>query len=208
MPYFENGMLNYVYLSKEQHSNSYLEIYNRVIKEKLINFLYGKYKCRISWPLLFYFIISEEIEYKNKIILIENSIERKTPKPEKFLDVVIKKEEIHEEEGLYFLVWDKNSCRYGRFFFLYTYAIWPYLTPLKLTSKNKIFLQFEKIRNFILKGSRNIFKKGVWKIFEDKKIPEMDSTSEINFYKKFNNVLQAINLLKEIDLLCFSYKVY
>ena len=208
IPYFLNGMLNYVYLSKEQRSNSYLENYNRVIKEKLSNFLYGKNKCRISWPLLFYFIISEEIEYKNKIILIENSTERKTTKPEKFIDVVIINKEIHKEEGQYFLVWDNNSCRYDSFLFLYTYAIGPYLTSLKLTSKNLIFLQLEKIRNLLLKGNINIFKKGVWKILEDNKIPEMDLTSELNFYKRFNSVLQPINLLKEIDLFCFSYKVY
>jgi len=79
--------------------------------------LYQKNKCRISWTLLFYFIISEEIKYKNKIILIENSTERKTRKPEKFLDIVILKKEIHEEEGQYFLAWDNNSCRYDSFLF-------------------------------------------------------------------------------------------
>jgi len=36
----------------------------------------------------------------------------------------------------------------------------------------------------------------------------MDLISEINYYKSFNSILQAINLLKDIDLFCFSYKVY
>ena len=67
-------MLNYVYLSKEQRCNSYIENYNRIIKEKLSNFLYGKNKCRISWPLLLYFIINEENEYKNNIIKNENEV--------------------------------------------------------------------------------------------------------------------------------------
>ena len=70
-------MLNYAYLTKEQSSNSYFENYNRIIKEKLSNFLYGKNKCRITWPLFFYFIINEEDEYKNKIVLIEKSSEKK-----------------------------------------------------------------------------------------------------------------------------------
>ena len=30
-PFFENGMLNYVYISKEQRSNSYIENYNRIV---------------------------------------------------------------------------------------------------------------------------------------------------------------------------------
>ena len=42
IPFFLNGMLNYAYLTKEQRSNSYLENYNRIIKEKLSNYLYGK----------------------------------------------------------------------------------------------------------------------------------------------------------------------
>jgi len=32
IPYFENEIQNYVYLSKEQRSNVYLENYNRAIK--------------------------------------------------------------------------------------------------------------------------------------------------------------------------------
>lgn len=54
-PFFENGMLNYVYISKEQRPNSYIENYNRIVKQKLSNFLYGKNKCRISWPLMLHF---------------------------------------------------------------------------------------------------------------------------------------------------------
>ena len=74
IPFYQTGMLNYVYLSKEQRCNSYIENYNRIIKEKLSNFLYGKNKCRISWPLLLYFIINEENEYKNNIIKNENEV--------------------------------------------------------------------------------------------------------------------------------------
>ena len=61
--YVFNGFLNYEFLKKEQRSNSYLENYNRRIKQKLSNFLIGKNKCRISWPLLLYFVINEEIRY-------------------------------------------------------------------------------------------------------------------------------------------------
>ena len=66
-PYIRNGFLNYMWLKKEQRSNSYLENYNRRIKQKLSSFLYGKNKSRISWPLLIYFLIKEENEYRCSI---------------------------------------------------------------------------------------------------------------------------------------------
>ena len=67
LPYFVNGMLNYHYLNKEQRSNSYIENYNRRIKLKLSKFLYGKNKCKITWPLFLYFIKNEEEEYRKDI---------------------------------------------------------------------------------------------------------------------------------------------
>ena len=35
-----------------------------------------------------------------------------------------------------------------------------------------------------------------------------DLILESNYYKKFNNVIQAINLFKDIDKFCFKYKIY
>ena len=55
--YIINGMLDYSGLSKEERSNSYIENYNRRIKLRLSKFLYGKNKCKISWPLFLYFLI-------------------------------------------------------------------------------------------------------------------------------------------------------
>ena len=83
--YLINGFLNYEYLKKEQRSNSYLENYNRRIKQKLSNFLYGKNKCRISWPLLLYFLIQEENECRNNIYNKEINIDIKNMKLEKFV---------------------------------------------------------------------------------------------------------------------------
>ena len=64
MPYFNNGMLNYAYLQKDQRSNSYIENYNRRIKLKLSKYLYGKKHCHISWALFIYFIKNEEEDYR------------------------------------------------------------------------------------------------------------------------------------------------
>ena len=67
MIYFNNGMLNYSGLSKSQRSNSYIENYNRIIKLKLSKFLYGKNRCKITWPMFFYFIKNEENDKQNEI---------------------------------------------------------------------------------------------------------------------------------------------
>ena len=208
-PFFENGMLNYVYISKEQRSNSYIENYNRIVKEKLSNFLYGKNKCRISWPLMLYFIINEENEYKNNIIRKEISPEVKSEYPKKFIPTFeIKAERETNDNDQYFLMWNANSCRYDAFFYIYTFAIGPYIQKYKFHSENIIFKQMEKIRNMLLKGNNILFKNGIWKILSDNKIPEMDLTSDLKYFKRFNSALQPINLLKDIDLFCFKYKVY
>ena len=67
-------MLNYIYLSKEQRSNSYIENYNRRIKLKLSKYLYGKNLWKISWPLFLYFIKNEEEEYRLKIFNLETEL--------------------------------------------------------------------------------------------------------------------------------------
>ena len=75
--YFLNGMLDYTNLDKFQRSNSYIENYNRRIKLKLSKYLYGKSKCKISWPLFLYFIKNEEKDVKNDNYNLENKVEIK-----------------------------------------------------------------------------------------------------------------------------------
>ena len=70
-------MLNYYLLSKEQRSNSYIENYNRRIKLKLSKYLYGKNKCKISWPLFLYFIKCEEEDYRKEIYNNEKGLKTK-----------------------------------------------------------------------------------------------------------------------------------
>ena len=75
--YLENGMQDYSIITKMQRSNSYIENYNRRIKLKLSKFLFGKNKCKISWPLFLYFITKEEDDIKKENFNIDNSIELK-----------------------------------------------------------------------------------------------------------------------------------
>ena len=57
--FYDNGILNYIYLSKEKRSNSYIESHNRRIKLKLQKYLYSKNLIKISWPLFLYLIKKE-----------------------------------------------------------------------------------------------------------------------------------------------------
>ena len=77
MNFFNNGILNYSGLTKSQRSNSYIEYYNRVIKLKLSKFLYGKNRCKITWPMFFCFIKNEENDKQDEINALLNKIEEK-----------------------------------------------------------------------------------------------------------------------------------
>ena len=57
--FYENGTLDYSSIKKSQRSNNYTENYKRKIKLKLSNYLFGKNKCKIAWPL-FHLSIKEE----------------------------------------------------------------------------------------------------------------------------------------------------
>ena len=83
MKYFNNGMQNYSKLKKIESSNSYIENYNRRIKLKLSKFLYGKNRCKITWPIFLYFIKNEDNDRKNDIKQLENQIENKGKKNSK-----------------------------------------------------------------------------------------------------------------------------
>ena len=50
------------------------------IKLKLSEYLYGKSKCRISWPIFLYFILHEEDEYRNELYENESNVEYKYDK--------------------------------------------------------------------------------------------------------------------------------
>ena len=55
----------------------YIEKYNGRIKLKFSKFLYGKSKCKISWPLFLYFIKNEEKDIKEDNYKLENKVEIK-----------------------------------------------------------------------------------------------------------------------------------
>ena len=106
-------MLNYHYLTKEQRSNIYFENYNRKIKLKLSKFLYGKNKCKVTWPLFLYFIKNEEDDYRNEIYNNEKGLKNKNKKIFKFKKIKkIKKKienNIENNDNITYLNKDMNG---------------------------------------------------------------------------------------------------
>ena len=76
LKFINNGYLNYALISIEQKSNSFLENYNRRLKIKLSNFLYGKNKINITWPIFIYFKKKEK-DYRINNYNAENNFEKK-----------------------------------------------------------------------------------------------------------------------------------
>ena len=74
--------------------NSYIENYNRRIKFKLSKYLYGKNKCKISWPLFLYFIKQEEQDYRTDIYNKEKELTVKYRKIKKFKKIKSYKKKI------------------------------------------------------------------------------------------------------------------
>lgn len=65
--YLESGVLDYTKITKHQRCNSYLENYNKIIKNTL-----GKI-VKISWPKFITFIKEQESLYTKKIIETEKT---------------------------------------------------------------------------------------------------------------------------------------
>ena len=74
--FFNNNILNYSIIDKKYRANSYIENYNRQLKIKLSQLIYGKNKSYLSWPLFIKFIQNEE-EYRRDNNNLENSIIKK-----------------------------------------------------------------------------------------------------------------------------------
>ena len=97
-----------------------------------------------------------------------------------------------------------DSCRYDTFFFLYVFLIKPKLDKL-LESYNKVNLSIlNNICKEIIKCDESILKEGIWDIFVKLNIKELIENS--NYFKRQNNFIQCINLLKDTEYFCFTYK--
>ena len=169
-------------MKKDERSNSYIENYNRIIKLKLSNYLYGKNHCRISWPLFIYFIKNEEDEYKHlyndlenevvikKITDLENKIEKNKSFNNKNNDANLKKNSNKVENknnenknnNLIWFKWTSDSCRYDSFSFLYSFIIYKNISIINRTPDIDIIEYFQTLSDLALNSNRGIYEKGIW----------------------------------------------
>ena len=206
--YFRNGMLNYSNTTKNIRSNSYIENYNRRIKLKLSNYLYGKNKCLISWPLFLYFIINEEKEYRLNIYNNETSLEQKYNDFNNIKD--FKNENIINEKKndflnqTTFLRWNYNSCRYDTFFFLYYFQLYKEIKNINNYDNQNINI----INNIVEEISDlDMFNNNisVWELLKKYKTDNFNVTTSNSLYKQFNSFIQTIKLLEKEGLFCIKY---
>ena len=64
------------------------------------------------------------------------------------------------------------------------------------------------IANILIKADLIKLKNGIWPVLEENKIKECDLANNNNYYKQFNSILQVINLLKGVELFCFTYNAF
>ena len=121
-------MLDYSSIKKSQRSHSYIENYNRKIKLKLSKYLFGKNKCKTTWPLFHSFIREEESETKNEIFNLENQLPKKIVNDinlDTNLEIQNNKQKISENQEILikennfrrnWLKFNQYSCRHDSFF--------------------------------------------------------------------------------------------
>ena len=175
-------------------------------------FLYGKNKCLITWPLLLYFIINEENEYRLEIYKNESKLEEKyltniniINQQNKEFEFNLKINELKKKEELvYFLSWKNNSCRYDVFFYLFTYIILPTIDKIDKFENDNINI-LKNISKELYSGNKRIFDGGIWNLLNNYKTKFFDLTTSEKKYKQFNSFLQCINILMNDPLFCIKY---
>ena len=70
---------------------------------------------------------------------------------------------------------------------------------------NPIHIWVEKISKNLTKGNVKVLNCCIWNQFDKNTISEIDLTLNKNYYKQFNNIIQAINLFKNNDIFCVIF---
>ena len=132
-------------MDKKYRANSYIENYNRQLKIKLSQLIYGKDKSYLSWPLFIKFIQNEEEEYRRNNGDLENSIIKKniikdikynnsTKCPNiKFENKIILRNNLRK-----WLKYDSFSCRFDSFSVVYSFIYDDYINYYKMKETNII----------------------------------------------------------------------
>ena len=215
-------------MKKDERSNSYIENYNRIIKLKLSNYLYGKNHCRISWPLFIYFIKNEEEEYKHLYNDLENEIvikklpdlENKSDKNKTFNNkknednlnkkniIVETKNHESKNNNLKWFKWTSDSCRYDSFSLLYSFIIFKNISKINRTPDIDIIDNFQTLSSLALNSNIDIYERGIWEFLRNNKNKYYDLCTEILNYKKMGTVFSILDKLKFQDIFCVKYTLH
>ena len=232
--YYENGMLDYSSLSKYQRSNSYIENYNRRIKLRLSKFLFGKNKCKISWPLFFYFILHEEEDVKKENYNIENSLEIKIIDVNKsdgneLENHIIKDEDIgnykkkeiteSKKENVddavpqtnipMQTIYSRNWLKFKEYScrhdsFFLLYTFIIY-NKTKLEKEDNIIITYNNISQHLLQMDLDDLNGGIWKILEIYKTNSCDLTKY--GFKQYYTIMQHVENFVGNQYFCIEYTV-
>ena len=145
--------------------------------------MFGKNKCKITWPLFHLFIREEESETKKEIFNLENQLPKKLNKIIK-IDTnfqtqnnkqnIIDNKDILIKENIFrrnWLKFNEYSCRHDSFFFLYCFVLYPRLKDIK---DNVIIKMYNLMVKEILKMDLDELNKGVWDLILNYKNKEFD----------------------------------
>ena len=218
--FFKNNMLNYNTLKKFQRCNSYIENYNKKIKEKL-----GKYNnllilsyigpylgyrgfSVVPWPIFLTFIINEENYYKNLLFETDSKFKKKD-------NIIYNKiisnnnnyieSNIINNENIIFLKYQNYSCRYDSFFLIQCYVINNYIKNKKIIVNDNLKLLYD-IGEKIINLNHNELNLGFWEIINKYNLDTLGICDEKNGYKDLYPVSNIFNFLKNIALCCIKRK--
>ena len=66
----------------------------------------------------------------------------------------------------------------------------------------------DKIAEILLINNKDIYHQSIWQLFKKYKIKKLDLISNISYFKQYNSIIQALNILKNMELFCLKYNLY
>ena len=212
-PFFLNESFNYKNLDKNFRSNSYIENYNKRIKDllgkyKFNNYIIIKYIAPylgyngfsvIPWPLFLSFIINEEYNYTISLI----NDDKKPPK--KVINNINKSNNIIINNDVYFLKYNLYSCRYDSFFLIQSFVINLYIDKNNIKLENESSKTIKKIGDILFNLNKDNLDKGLWEIIDFYNLDNIGITSNTLGYKNLFPISNIFNWLKKENFFCIKY---
>jgi hypothetical protein len=169
--YYEDGTLNYIFINKKQRCNSYLENYNKRIKNILWQFLLQKGRTIIPLPLFITFSKNKEFYYNILIkdFLSKDIIHDKNNFIEKTISIDNKNiiNNIKNNDKIFWLGYNKLSCCYDSFTLLFFSTIYSILTSNFTNVYSNNISDLIKLLYIIVNSIENHHNKSFWNIVSD-----------------------------------------